>query len=113
MLHSPPDVERLRQLALEARDGTSALGADIPPSIFVPVHAEHLLVLLDAVTQHDVDTATTGRPGHLPAGWLADLTDAVGALNNAIAESVGPDNLRAAARTIAQLLHAATDALTP
>lgn len=104
MLHSPPDLRELRRHAIEARDGFDALGIRIPPTVFVQVHADVMLALLDAVDPRLLDAST--KSGRLPAGWLDDLEQAVAELNQAV---VGQLPLTPAVGRIVRLLHTARE----
>ena len=99
MTHPAPDIERLRENAIAARDGALIGGVQADPHVFCLVHWQVMLALCDAVDQQRVNVA------HLTV--LAERTAAE--LNHAIAHNhERPEILRLAGRLVREM-HALTE----
>lgn len=94
MLHASPDLDHLRTIATNARDGHRCLGVRIPPTPLVTIATEHLLVLLDATTE----------PAVHHVAHIRQLGDHAGLLNAALADN-DTAAIRAHAGRIARLAH--------
>ena len=99
MTHPAPDIERLRENAIAARDGALIGGVRTAPFTFCTVHWEVMLALLDATTQQRVNVA------HLTV--LAERTAAE--LNHAIAHNHERTEILRLAGRLVRDMHALTE----
>jgi len=99
MISPAPDVDELRQHAIEARDGVTFGGVRAPAQVFCTVHWQVMLTLLDATTQPRVNTA------HITV--LAEHTAAQ--LNHAIAHGHERGEILHLLGQLMRQLHALTE----
>lgn len=99
MIRSAPDLTELRRHAEEARDGATIGGIQAPPHLFVTVHWEVMLAVLDSTTQPRVNAA------HLTV--LAERTAAE--LNHAIAHQHERGEILRMAGQLVRQMHALTE----
>lgn len=103
MTSAAPDIEKLRENAIAARDGALIGGVRTAPYTFCTVHWQTMLTLLDATTQPRIHAA------HLTV--LAEHTAAE--LNHAIAHNHERTEILRLAGRLVREMHALTERPNP